>query len=103
MKRNVYLSRAARIDLRKAYEWYEFQTPGLGERLLLSIDSALDQCARNPQSCPAFSPPFRRMRVDTFPYLIFYSIDGEKIVVYAVFHTSRSPNVLKSRLRRGLP
>lgn len=103
MSNPVYFLHAARIDLRKAFEWYEFQDPGLGDRLLLSIHSALERCSENPLAFAVFSHPFRRMRVDIFPYLVFFSIDGEKIVVHAVFHTSRNPNVLKSRLRRGLP
>jgi plasmid stabilization system protein ParE len=100
VSKNLLLQRAARAELRDAYEWYESQEHGLGERLLVAAGAAFLRIIRNPELYPVRFGAMRRTLVDTFPYAIFYTIHDEKVIVHAVFHTSRNPERLKSRLRR---
>jgi plasmid stabilization system protein ParE len=41
---------------------------------------------------------YRRALVRRFPYVIFYVVEAERIVVYAVFHCSQDPAKWKARL-----
>jgi len=95
----VFVQRAARADLRSAYRWYEDREQGLGERFLLSVRAIFLEISRNPEIFPIRFDSFRRALVGKFPYTISYGIENDRIVVYAVFHTSRDPESLKRRLR----
>jgi toxin ParE1/3/4 len=39
----------------------------------------------------------RRARVQVFPYLIYFRVDGRKVRVVSVFHTSRDPATWQNR------
>lgn len=47
---------------------------------------------------PAVLTHYRRAVVRRFPYVIFYDVEPERIVVYAVFHCSQDPSKWKARL-----
>ena len=99
----VSFTRAARLDLRTAFEWYELQESGLGERLLHEVRAAVNKCVTNPNAYHWVAGPFRKIRIETFPYLIYYSLLEDQLLIQAVFHTSRNPETLKSLLRDGQP
>jgi toxin ParE1/3/4 len=40
---------------------------------------------------PTNDPSIRRMTVSPFPYLIFYEIGDDEIIVHAVLHGARDP------------
>ncbi|MGB6044976.1 MAG: type II toxin-antitoxin system RelE/ParE family toxin [Pirellulales bacterium] len=42
---------------------------------------------------------YRRAIVQRFPYVIFYEIDAETVVVYSVFHTAQDPRKWRERLK----
>jgi plasmid stabilization system protein ParE len=99
---SLFLQRAARADLESAYNWYESREYLLGERFLASVELAFKRIMRNPEIFPLRIDSMRRVQVDTFSYGIFYSIDSSKIIVHAIFHTARNPDILKSRFPRNL-
>lgn len=76
---------------KNAYEWYEEQSEGLGEIFL----SELDRCYKKLETQPTFyrklKKNYRQMRLKRFPYVVVYEIMKTKVVVFAVFHSSRRP------------
>jgi plasmid stabilization system protein ParE len=46
---------------------------------------------------PVVFVDLRRALVRRFPYAVFYEVEPERIVVYAVFHCSQDPDKWKAR------
>jgi plasmid stabilization system protein ParE len=62
------------------------------------LDQIEDYCQRITEHTEQFQS-YRNWRVAVvkrFPYKIVYEIEGETIVVYAVYHDKRNPEKLKS-------
>jgi len=77
--------------VKEAYEWYEEQQIGLGELFLHELEGCYDKLETWPVSFTKIKKNYRQIIVRTFPYVIVYEILKKDIVIYAVFHTSRSP------------
>ncbi len=76
--------------LSEAYEWYELQHIGLGERLLENISQTLEKLKHNPHYYSGTTDNFRQVILRNFPYRVVFEIDNMDVIVYAVFHTSRN-------------
>ena len=85
-------------DLDNAVLWYENNQKGLGERFLLAVDASIESITRNYNTYPQIYKNFRRKIIKKFPYSIVYCIEGNTIVVLAVFHSKRNPIKLTSRI-----
>ncbi|MGB6295238.1 MAG: type II toxin-antitoxin system RelE/ParE family toxin [Rivularia sp. (in: cyanobacteria)] len=79
-----------RDELDEAYNWYENQQSGLGEDFLDSIDDKLNSICLLPQSYPIVYRDVRRAVVKRFPYAVYYRIISSRIIVTAVFHSSKN-------------
>ena len=88
----------ARQDLADAFAWYERQSPGLGLEFLRSVEATVVSIQRHPQMYPIVLADYRRALVRRFPYVVFYEVEPERVVVYAVFHCSQDPKKWKTRL-----
>ena len=86
----VFRSRAA-VDVSAAFEWYELQRLGLGERFLRSVDQAVEAVRENPERGPIAIGQIRRLIVQRFPYGMFYVVQDGVIVVLTVVHSRRDP------------
>ena len=93
------MSRAARS--------YEQERPGLGERFLAELGESLDQIAVLPTRFRLVGHDVRRCALRRFPYAIYFSTEETKeteeteepgVVVIAVLHRRRNPDVWQSRL-----
>lgn len=92
----------AKREYSEAYQWYEAQNPGLGEKFLREISASFEVIRQHPLLYPVALKGVRKMPVKRFPYRILYSIEDDKIRVWAVFHTSRDPRIWQKRIRRGI-
>lgn len=50
-----------------------------------------------PRAYPLVHGQTRKALVARFPYALFFSVDGDVVVVEAVFHTARDPRWLHER------
>lgn len=98
MSLTVDLRRIARTELDHACAWYEDRREGLGIRFRVRVERTLDQIASHPLHYAEVEEGIREARVPRFPYCIYFAIEGERIVVYSVFHTSRDPEEWRSRI-----
>ena len=89
---------AAKRDVKKAYQWYEEQKPGLGEVFLERVEECLRAIARSPKAFQPVAKDAHRAIVKQFPYVIFYRIEAKAIYVYSVFHTSQNLQQWMDRL-----
>ena len=86
------------LDLLNAWNWYEDQERGLGDRFLGSIHATAVRASRWPN---AGKPVLRndddqiierKVPADGFPYAVRYRILGDRLLVMAVLHQGRHPD-----------
>jgi len=82
---------AAADDVAEAYDWYEGEEPGLGERFLHAVGDAAGRAAAEPEFYPVVRGDVRRILVGSFPYGLFYRILRRRVVVVACYHLHRDP------------
>src|SRR4051794_24704828 len=97
MSRELILRPEAEADALESYRWYSEQRPGLGEEFLGEIDRALETIRANPEAPRKLYRAFRRVLTRRFPYAVFYGTQGDRIVVFAILHTARDPELWKKR------
>jgi len=51
----------------------------------------------NPQQFPAVFKNVRRALLCRFPYMLFFTIEGDTLLVIACFHASRDPRLWQQR------
>lgn len=81
----------AQEEMDHAYAWYEGQRPGLGEAFLAAVREVLTRIQEHPEMYEQLYRGLRRGLTRRFPYAIFYRVEANRIVVVAVFHSSRDP------------
>ncbi len=91
---------SAEIDIQSAYEFHETWQPGRGDFLLSLLSESFAQLQAFPESAPTFHKSFRRLLVHKFPYGIFYTIEGQRIIIAGVMNLLQSPSGIYRRLGR---
>jgi plasmid stabilization system protein ParE len=94
----VTLRVEARQDFDAAFDWYEAQRPGLGAQFAERVQYVLDGISSRPALYPRVLGDVRRGVVRQFPYLFIYQAEPERIVVLAILHGSRDPDLWRERL-----
>ena len=84
-------------DVDTAYDWYELQRPGLGAEFLVALDTAIERIQRGPRSQPKFDSRFRCSLLKRFPYAVYFTIEDECVIIFAVLHAKRDASVLDER------
>jgi plasmid stabilization system protein ParE len=83
-----------RQDYHEAYQWYEEQQKGLGEKFIKAVRQTIEQIIVHPEIYGSrTNKKFREIKVDYFPYLIVYKINKQKKIVYivSIHHTKKHP------------
>jgi toxin ParE1/3/4 len=93
MMKPLILIDEAEQDIADAYAWYEQQRPGLGDDYLAAIRAATKLVQAEPHVHPRVQGEIRRLLVKRFPYSILYREESERVVVVAVFHAKRDPDI----------
>jgi len=87
------------LDLSNAWNWYEDQEEGLGDRFLDAIHATVVRASRWPN---AGQPILRddkdgiierKVPADGFPCAVRYRILGDRLLVMAVLHQNRHPDL----------
>ena len=76
----------------EAQEWYELQSPGLGEEFIAAMELQLKRLEQAPLLYAEAIPNVRRALLPRFPYGLFYAVRGNLVHVLAVLHDARNPN-----------
>jgi len=88
----------ARQDILETYAWYEQRRIGLGEEFLLCMEEAQERILRYPTLSMEVYEHYRRHLLRRFPYVLYYRIVNDSILIMGVFHTRRNPAFVKERL-----
>ena len=78
-------------DLDIAIAWYEKQRRGLGFEFLDCVEAAIKSILESPKLYRIYYSNFRGCIVRRFPFIIFYTIEGDEIVIHSVFDSRQDP------------
>lgn len=89
----------AKEDIREAAKWYNKQQKGLGKRFTAEVREKAHFIRQNPKASNMRYKNVRTAILNVFPFMIHYTIDekDKTIIVSAVLHTSRNPELWKNR------
>jgi plasmid stabilization system protein ParE len=88
----------AERDLLEAQDWYRQKHPDLGARFRSSIDDVFSLLAESPLIFPSVLRDARRAAVQHFPYIIYYVVRRNRILILGCFHARRDPRVVLRRI-----
>lgn len=84
-----------------AVSYYADISPRLAKSFVNAIDSGIDEILAYPKAWRIVEDDVRRYLIKRFPFGIYYCIEGDRIMIYAVMHMSRDPNYWKNRIENS--
>ena len=97
MIETVIIRPLAKQDIREARKWYRRISALLAEDFLAAVDDAIRLVQERPFAFPIMHRSFRRILLRRFPYALFFHPEADRIVVVAILHQARDPNILAGR------
>ena len=90
----------AKVDVIDAKAWYKHQQIGLDKRFAQSVKIAIQTLQKNPF---AYAIRYKNIRIahpKTFPFNIHFYVDAvlNEIVIIAIVHSHRNPNIVSERV-----
>jgi hypothetical protein len=76
----------AEKDIRKSFDWYEFQRLNLGNEFLDEVSKGVSVIKSNPF---VFQIRYKETRIgyiNKFPFGIHYIVEKNKVIILGVFH-----------------
>lgn len=95
----IRLLEVAQHELYEAVEYYNVESPGLGDQFLVEVLSAFDRIRQFPQAWHPYTENSRRCQTRRFPYTVVYQNLESEILVIAIAHMHRRPKYWRDRLR----
>lgn len=92
MAYDLKFSARALREIGEAREWYESQSPGLGEEFISAMELQLKRLEQAPLLYSEVIPGVRRALLPRFPFGLFYVVRGNLVHILAVLHDARNPN-----------
>lgn len=93
----VVLRTVAQDEANEAARWYEGKQARLGADFLAELQRVLDAIAGQPDCYPVALGITREAPLARYPYCVYYRPRPGRVVVTAVFHTSRDPSIWQGR------
>ena len=88
--RIVYRPKAV-DDVVEARRWYESQQDGLGVVFEKAVKATISIAGEFPLAGFELLPNVRRLVVRSFPFVVLYTVEDERIVVFRVIHGRLDP------------
>lgn len=98
MNRPISIHETAENELNDAADFYDLESPGLGEAFINEIHKTIDLIARFPEASLIIRGRIRRKVLIKFPYALIYSLRATEIRILAIAHQKRRPIYWRGRL-----
>jgi plasmid stabilization system protein ParE len=86
----VRLTATALAELAEILDYIAAENPSAAERVAARFDDTVERLARFPYSAVATDDPSIRMAVlGRYPYLIFYTVADDEVVIRNIRHGAR--------------
>lgn len=82
----------AKLELNEAAQYYENESPGLGQSFISEIERCTDEIVRHPDAGVVMRGSIRRRLVRRFPYGLLYRATASEVRVLAVMNLKRRPS-----------
>jgi len=92
---HVRMRSRAREDIRDARDWYERQSPGLGDEFGRELAKVFARLETEPLIYQAVHREIRRALTRRFPYAVYYLVDKDRVNVFRVLHAARDPREIR--------
>ena len=93
----IEIHELASCEFDDAIDWYELQSEGLGIRFKKSIVDQITKISKNPSWFPKETDSIYKAYIPKFPYKVLFSIEEDKIIIWAIAHMHRKPWYWQSR------
>ena len=97
MNYKIVIRKEAQEDIEEAVVWYKEQKDGLEVAFWDSFKDAILLIQQPPLRHKEVKENFRKISLHVFPYNIYYRISRKNIIVLAVVHQKRHPDIWKKR------
>lgn len=94
----IVILAGAETDVFDAYLYYESIDEDLGESFARQVEHAFARIGEFPEIGAPFENELRRFLVSRFPFGVFYTIEGRRIIIQAVLDLRQSPEQILRRL-----
>jgi plasmid stabilization system protein ParE len=91
---------SAESELAEATDHYSQISENLARRFVADVRRAVGLIEDFPEGSPVIAKGVRKRVMFEFPYLVFYRVAKEEIVVLAIAHQRRRPVNWRQRMRR---
>lgn len=98
-KLRIKIYQGAITDIRQAAEWYEEQSVGLGKRFKSEVKKQVNALAGSAFHHAVGYDDVRCLKIPKFPFNIHYTISNNEVIIFAVIHTSRNPEIWNTKKR----
>jgi len=85
-------------DLIDGHRFYEMQAEGVGDYFLDSLYSDIDSLIVSAGIHSVHFGKYHRLLSKRFPFAIYYRVEGQTVLVYAVLDCRRRPAWIRDRL-----
>jgi ParE toxin of type II toxin-antitoxin system, parDE len=94
------ISEEAKQDIAAAMSYYGYKSKGLDLKFFVEFPKSVIRILEHSFSFRQIFKQFRQTSVRKFPYIIFYEIENDKVIIYAVFNTWQNPKKLTQRAKK---
>ena len=98
MIRDLEIGRLARKEYDEAADWYEARRKGLGNEYISAVRFRLRTITSHPERFAVVYGDVREALVKRFPYVVYFRVLAERILILAIIHTSRDPQEWQRRV-----
>ena len=95
----IRILNSANQDLVDGYWFYEKQAEGLGAYFIDTLLSDIDSLEIYAGIHPKYFEKYHRLLSKRFPFAIYYRVENDTVLVYAVLDCRRSPAWIRKRLK----
>ncbi len=101
MKAKIEYLPFVKNDLEEAFIWYKKINPKLANRFIQDYKTQIKHISEFPLSCEQKLNSIRISFLNSFPFGIHYKYKKTEniVVVYAVFHTSKNPELFETETK----
>ena len=94
---NLVVSLPAETDIEEIIEWYGKENKDLSREFVKTLEQTFEQIIANPFLFQQVFEDYRKVNTGKFPYKIIYRVSENKVIVLAVIHHKRNPEIWKGR------
>lgn len=95
MNNRIFVSAIAKKHLKESFDWYESQQLSLGKEFRNEVTHCFNKLIIGDVDYQKYDGPIRKVRLNRFPYSIYYKRETNRIAILAVLHNKRNPDEIK--------